>query len=232
MRAIEHSFGDEHFASEMLSADNGPRPTVILFPTVAGISKLEAGFAGQLASQGYNAFCADLYGAQFRGCDRQTGAEQMRRLQSDRADLRQRLLAVLEVARSQPECDGRIAAIGFCFGGLCALDLARAGADVAAVASFHGLFGPPGLAPSPISAKVIAFHGWDDPMVPPAAVVALGQELTRAGCDWQIHAFGGTVHGFTNPDADKIGNPAVRFSAEATSRSWKMLLELLDQAFA
>jgi len=231
MRTIEHGFGDEAFTSELIAAAEGPRPTVILFPTVVGISKLELGFAQQLADAGYNGFCADLYGKQFRGCDRKTGAEQMKRLSADRGNLRDRLLAVLDIARAQSESDGRVAAIGFCFGGLCALDLARGGADVAGVASFHGLFDPPGLSPQPIAAKVIAFHGWDDPMVPPAKVVALGAELTRAGCDWQIHAFGHTVHGFTNADADKLGNPAVRFNADATRRSWQMLEYFLHELF-
>jgi dienelactone hydrolase len=231
MPRIEHRFADEVFASELIVAPDGPRPTVILFPTVAGISKLELGFAQQLADAGYNGFCADLYGAGFRGCDRKTGAEQMKRLSADRGGLTERLLTVVETARSRGESDGRIAAIGFCFGGLCALDLARSGADVAGVASFHGLFDPPGLSARPIAAKVIAFHGWDDPMVPPAKVVALGNELTGAGCDWQIHAFGGTVHGFTNAEADKIGNPAVRYSADATRRSWQMLESFLEELF-
>ena len=232
MRTIEHRFGDEVFASELIAASADPRPTVILFPTVAGISQLELGFAQELADAGYNAFCADLYGKQFRGCDRKTGAEQMKRLSADRGDLRKRLLAVLDTARARGQSDGRIAAIGFCFGGLCALDLARSGADVAGVASFHGIFDPTGLPPQRIVAKVIAFHGWDDPMVPPAKVVALAKELTRAGCDWQIHAFGGTVHGFTNADADKIGNPAVRYSPGATRRSWQMLEHFLEDLFA
>ena len=231
MPTIEHQYEGEAFASELIAAADGPRPTVILLPTVVGISKLELGFAQQLADAGYNGFCADLYGKQFRGCDRQTGAEQMKRRRADRADLRKRLLAVLDTARAHSESDGRIAAIGFCFGGLCALDLARSGADVAGVASFHGLFDPPGLPPQPIAAKVIAFHGWDDPMVPPPKVVALGTELTRAGCDWQIHAFGHTVHGFTNEDADKIGNPAVRYSPDATRRSWQMLEGFLEELF-
>lgn len=231
MRTVEHQFEGEAFASELIATADGPRPTVILFPTVAGISKLELGFARQLAETGYNAFCADIYGKQFRGCDRKTGAEQMKRLRADRADLRERLLAVFDTALAQDGSDGRIAAIGFCFGGMCALDLARSGVDVAGVASFHGLFDPPELAPKPIAAKVIAFHGWDDPMVPPHTVVALGAELTQAGCDWQIHAFGHTVHGFTNQDADKIGNPAVRYNADATRRSWRMLEGFLEELF-
>ena len=87
--------------------------------------------------------------------------------------------------------------------GMCALDLARSGADIAAAVSFHGLFDPPGLPPQKIKAKVVAFHGWDDPMVPPDKVVALGKELTEAGADWQIHAYGHVGHGFTNPQGER-----------------------------
>ena len=217
--------------------DGAPRPCVILFPTVAGISEIELGYARQLVELGYSGFVADLYGKQFRGAPRATGAEQMRRVQADRAALRRRLLAVVEAVRGQAGVDGeRIVAAGFCFGGLCALDVARSGADIAAAASFHGLFDPPrpsfyGGAPQAISAKVIAFHGWDDPMVPPAKVVALGQELTAAGADWQIHAYGGVRHGFTNPGADALGIPAVRYDAVAAERAWTAFISLLEEMF-
>lgn len=232
-RAVEHHFDDETFRSEWIAAEGAPRATIIVFPTVAGISELETGFAETLSDKGINLFLVDLYGAEFRGASREVGAQQMRRLAADRSNLRERLTAVHEVVRGLGDDLGQgIVAIGFCFGGLCALDLARSGADIAAVGSFHGLFDPPGLPPVPIKAKVAAFHGWDDPMVPPAKVVALARELTQAGCDWQIHAFGNTVHGFTNRNADKIGNPAVRFSEEASRRSWHALDGLLDELFA
>lgn len=231
-RPIEHRFAAETFRSEWLAAQGEPRATIIVFPTVAGISELETGFAETLAGKRLNVFLADLYGAEFRGASREVGGQQMRRLASDRPELRERLTAVLDVVRDLDDDLGQgIVAIGFCFGGLCALDLARSGADIAAVASFHGLFDPPGLPPGPIRAKVAAFHGWDDPMVPPPKVVALARELTEAGCDWQIHAFGNTVHGFTNRNADKTGNPAVRFSEEASRRSWHALDGLLDELF-
>ena len=229
--AVEHRFESETFRSEWIAAEGEPRATIIVFPTVAGISELETGFAETLSAKGFNVFLADLYGAEFRGASREVGGQQMRRLAADRASLRERLVAVLEVVRGLDELGQGIVAIGFCFGGLCALDLARSGADVAAVASFHGLFDPPGLPLEKIRAKVAAFHGWDDPMVPPAKVVALARELTEAGCDWQIHAFGNTVHGFTNRNAGKIGNPAVRFSEEASRRSWHALDGLLDELF-
>jgi dienelactone hydrolase len=229
-QSIAHEFAGEALLSEFVAAKS-PRATIILFPTVAGVSDLELGFAQTLAGKGYHALVADLYGAEFRGCPRDIGAQQMKRLSADRASLRGRLAAVLETARGLPETGAGIAAIGFCFGGLCALDLARSGADLAGVASFHGLFDPPPLPPQPIAAKVIAFHGWNDPMVPPAKVAALGQELTRAGCDWQIHAFGNTVHGFTNPGADRFNNPAVKFSPDASRRSWRMLDDFLEELF-
>ena len=232
MTPVEHDFGRERFRSEWVAANGTPRATIIIFPTVAGISELETGFAETLSAKGLNVFLADLYGAEFRGASRDVGAQQMRRLAADRAGLRERLVAVLDVVRGRGDLGAGIVAIGFCFGGLCALDLARSGAEIDAVASFHGLFDPPGLPPVPIKAKVAAFHGWDDPMVPPAKVVALARELTEAGCDWQIHAFGNTVHGFTNRNADKIGNPAVRFSEEATRRAWWALDGLLDELFA
>ncbi len=232
LRAIEHQFEGETFRSDWNAGEGQARATIIVFPTVAGISALESGFAETLSAKGFNIFLADLSGAEFRGAPRGVGGEQMRRLAADRAGLRRRLTAVLDVVRELNETGQGIVAIGFCFGGLCALDLARSGADIAAVASFHGLFDPPGLPPVPITAKVAAFHGWDDPMVPPAKVVALARELTEAGCDWQIHAFGHTVHGFTNRDADKIGNPAVRFSAEASRRSWHALDGLLGELFS
>ncbi|MEA3048441.1 MAG: hypothetical protein QOG84_277, partial [Sphingomonadales bacterium] len=179
-----------------LVADPGvPRPSVLIFPTIMGRSELELGFARRLAGLGYAAIVADLYGRDHIGKPREECRALMMGLLGDRPLLQERLLAVLEAARALPEVDsGRVAAIGYCFGGLCALDLARTGADVRGVASFHGLFTPPGNREgTPIKARVIAFHGWDDPMAPPASVDALGAELTRAGADWQIHAYGGVM---------------------------------------
>ena len=212
--------------------DDEPRPTVILFPTVAGVSELELGFARQLVELGFNGFVADLYGKQFRGAPRETMHGEMKRLLGDRSALGRRLLAVFEQVRGLQGVVARsIAATGYCFGGLCALDLARSGAGLAGVASFHGLFDPPGLSPEPIAARVVAFHGWDDLMVPPEKVVALAKELTDAGADWQIHAYGNVRHGFTNPGADALGNPAVRFDPLAAERSWTSLINFLEELF-
>jgi len=190
------------------------------------------GFARQLVHLGYTGFVADLFGKPFHGAPRDTMFGELARLRSDRASLRRRLLAVLESVRRQDAVESdHIVAIGYCFGGQCALDLARSGADIVGVASFHGLFDPPGLPPLPIKAKVLAFHGWDDPMVPPQAVVALGQELTEAGADWQIHAYGNVAHGFTNPNAASLEIEGVRYNELAAERSWTSLINFLEELF-
>ena len=208
------------------------RPTVIIIPTVMGVQQLEIGFAEKLVALGYHAVVADLFGRRFdAGVDKEAAFAAMGELRADRASLRDRLLAMLEEVRKRDHVDSeRIAVIGYCFGGQCALDVARAGADVAAVASFHGLFDPPGLPAEKIKAKIVCFHGWDDPMVPPDAVVALGKELTEAGADWQIHAYGHVGHGFTNPRAHEIGIKGVEFNEAAALRSWASLVNFLGEA--
>ncbi|MFC7536456.1 dienelactone hydrolase family protein [Sphingomonas sp. GCM10030256] len=231
-QGISQEFRGEALEHVFVPTAGEARATVVVVPTVMGVTDLERGFARRLNEGGYHAFIADLFGKAFRDAPRDTMFGEMGRLKGDREALRDRMLAVVESARQQQGVDAsRIAAIGFCFGGLCVLDLARSGADVAGVASFHGLFDPPGLAPRPIKAKVAAYHGWDDPMVPPDAVVALGKELTEAGCDWQIHAYGHTGHGFTNPKAHEIGIEGVEYQAAAARRSWASLELFLDELF-
>jgi len=213
--------------------DGQARPTVVLIPTVMGVSNLEIGFGKQLVELGYSAFVADTFGKKFRGADRDTCFGELSRLKSDRAALLRRLQAILAQARGLSEVEAdHIVVAGYCFGGMCALDLARSGADIVAAVSFHGLFDPPGLPEQKIKAKVVAFHGWDDPMVPPDAVVALGQELTAAGSDWQIHAYGHVGHGFTNPKAHEIGIEGVFYHQLAAERSWTSFINLLEELFS
>ena len=229
---IPHDFRGEALEHVFMPATGQASGTVIILPTVMGITDLERGFARRLNERGLHAFIADKFGKEFRGAPRDTLFAEMGRLKGDRAALRDRMLEVLDTARQQPGVAAdRTAAIGFCFGGLCVLDLARAGADVAGVASFHGLFDAPSLDRRPISAKVVAYHGWADPMVPPEAVVALGQELTDAGCDWQIHAYGHVGHGFTNPQAHAIGIDGVAYDEAAARRSWASLTLFVDELF-
>ena len=232
-RAIPHDFEGEELESVFVGRRDGQaRPTVILIPTVMGVSDLEIGFGRQLVELGYNALVADLFGKKFRGAPRDTMFGEMKRLAGDRAALLRRLQSVLDLTHGLSEvADRQIVVAGYCFGGMCALDLARSGAEIVAAVSFHGLFDPPGLPKHKIPAKVVAFHGWDDPMVSPDAVVALGKELTETGSDWQIHAYGHVGHGFTNPEAHKIGIEGVAYNALAAERSWTSFINLLEELF-
>lgn len=209
------------------------RPLVLVFPTFVGRSPADLDVGRKLLDLGYRSLACDLYGEGRSGSTREDCSALMRPLMEDRAELRRRVAAWLDAGLAEAGADPmRTAAIGFCFGGLCALDLARSGAQLAGVASFHGLFQPTGIDDgAPIRAKVVAFHGWDDPMVPPAAVAALCAELTRAGADWQIHAYGGTMHGFTNPNAASP-DLGVLYNEAAANRSWTALSNFLGEIFA
>ena len=232
-RRVPHQFEGEQLESVFVGRrDGAARPTVILIPTVMGVSDLEIRFGRQLVELGYNALVADLFGKKFHGAPRDTMFGEMNRLKSDRAALLRRMQHVLELARGQSEVQGdHIVVAGYCFGGMCALDLARSGADILAAVSFHGLFDPPGLPAQKIKAKFVAFHGWDDPMVPPEKVVALGQELTEGGSDWQIHAYGHVGHGFTNPHAASLQIEGVAYNELAAERSWTSFVNLLEEVF-
>jgi len=232
-RAVEHSLDGETFESLLILDDALPpkQPLVLIFHAWDGRSPDQENFGKRLTPWGYAALAVDLYGKGKRGKTTEECQALMMPLMQDRALLRKRLLKVIEVAQGLPEVDAtHIGAIGFCFGGLCALDLARAGAAVKGVASFHGLFTPPALPAATIQAKIIAFHGWDDPFAPPDQVLAFGKEMTEAGADWQLHAYGATVHGFMNESAN---NPqmGIVYNARSAQRAWKALQQFLAEVF-
>lgn len=214
-------------------AGPGPHPAVLIAHNWAGQSDADNGIADRLAAMGYAGIAIDVYGKGVRGDLQGDNSALMGVWTADRAALRRRLLAAVTAAAADPRIDAnRIAFIGYCFGGLCALDVARSGdGRVKGVASFHGVYAPAGLAPEPITAKVLVLHGWDDPMTPPDATVALGHELTATGADWQIHAYGNTMHAFTFPQAN---NPAggILYNPAADRRSWQALTNFLTEIFA
>jgi dienelactone hydrolase len=212
---------------------DSPRPAVAISHTWAGRSPFEEEKAVALARQGYVGFAIDMYGKGVLGSTPEENSALMTPLMEDRALLQARIARAVDVLRAQAEVDpARVAAMGFCFGGLCVLDLARSGTDVAGVASFHGLFGAPGnTAGTRISARVLCLHGYDDPMAPPEAMLALAAELSEAGADWQIHAYGGTVHAFTNPAANNPGMGTV-YNPSADRRSAAALQDFLQEVFA
>ena len=186
-----------------------------------------------LAELGYVAFVSDIYGKASRPKDRSEAPKFAGQYKGDRKLFRRRLNLGLDQLRAAPGVDkGRIAAIGYCFGGSTALELGRSGAPLSAVVSFHG-----GLeAPKPedarnIRAKVLVCHGASDPLIPPAQVAAFEAQMRDTAVDWQLCSYGGAVHSFTNPDADKLGNPALAYNAAADRRSWAAMLSLFEEAF-
>lgn len=213
-------------------AQHEPRPGVMVCHAWAGRSDFEDGKAVGLAKLGYTGFALNLYGKGVRGSGPDENAVLMQPFLDDRVLLQRRLLLSLATMRIQPEVDeSRIAAIGFCFGGLCVLDIARSGEVLDGVISFHGLFGSPGnTSGNTIKAKVLALHGWDDPMATPDAVVALGEELTAMGADWQLHGYGNTVHAFTNPVANDADSGVV-YNESADRRSWVAMQNFLAELF-
>ncbi len=174
-----------------------------------------------------------MFGKGVRGANREENSALIAPFLQDRALLQARIKHIISILQDQPEIDSsRIAAIGYCFGGLCVLDLARSGADIGGVVSIHGLFNPPDPAPGvPISAKVLALHGHEDPMVPVEAVNGLEQELTAAGADWQIHVYGGAMHAFTNPKANDPEFGTV-YNETAAARSWQAMVAFLAEVLA
>ena len=212
---------------------SGPQPGVLVSHAWGGRTELECDKARELAQLGYCAFALDLYGKGVQGSGPEENAKLMQPFLADRAKLQSRMAAALAALRAQSEVDSkRVAALGYCFGGLCVLDVARTGTDVRGVISMHGLFNPPGnTAGTKIKAKVLALHGHDDPMVPVDMVNALQEELTAASADWQIHVFGNTMHAFTNPSANDPAHGTV-YNAAADRRSWVITLDFLGEVLA
>lgn len=233
-RTVEHTLDGETFENLFVfdEAKQGKRPTVLVFHAWEGRSADQEKFARQLTAWGYAAMAVDLYGKGKHGSNPQECQALMMPLVQDRAMLRKRLLKAVDVARSVAEADGaQLGAIGFCFGGLCALDLARAGAGLKGVASFHGALAPNNLTnANPIATKVIAFHGWDDPFAKPDQVVSFNQEMTDARADWQFVAYGGTQHAFMNEGAN-MPQMGLLYDARAAGRAWKALRLFLAEAF-
>ena len=207
-------------------------PVVLVCHAWAGQDDFARQRADELAELGYVGFAIDVYGKGQRGGTAEQNSALMTPFVQDRAKLRHRLLAAVSAATRIAGADAhRIGAIGFCFGGLCALDIARAVVpEVKGVVAFHGLFIPPeGLGPqSKIISSVLCLHGYDDPMCQPEAVVALAKELTLASADWEIDMYGHTVHAFTNPAANdpKFGTV---FKLKASDRSFARMRQFLAE---
>lgn len=207
------------------------KPCVLINHAWGGLDEFAQDKAINMAALGYVGFALDNYGDGALPESVEDKQGMMMPLKEDRAKLLKRLKAGMKAAAALPEVDEKaMAAMGFCFGGLCTLDMARAGLDLKAAISFHGLLDAPDLPKKKIKSKVLVAHGWDDPMAPPEHVTAIGEELAAAKCDWQLHAYGQTTHAFMVPGADS-GDGTLKHNADSERRAWTATLELLQEVF-
>ena len=213
----------------------GKRPGILVVHEAWGLGPHAMERARMLAELGYVALAADMYGDRRQVTSMESMMEVIGDLRSNPAKLRARASAALEALRAHPQVDSnKIGGIGFCFGGTTVLELARGGYPVKAVVSFHG--GLETAAPAEkgaVKTKVLVCTGADDPMIPPDQVVAFEEEMRKAEADWQVIAYGNTVHSFTNKEAGKVVPlPGLAYSASTDKRSWAAMRGHFDEAFA
>lgn len=209
------------------------RPGILVMPEAFGLGANAKDRVQRLAALGYVALAGDPYGNGLETKDLQEAIKHATELRTDPAKFRQRARVALDKLASLPQVDAsRLAMIGYCMGGTFSLELARDGAPLRGVVSFHGgLETQRPAAPGQIKAKVLVCHGADDPFVPPAQVNAFAEEMTQAKADWQLISYGGTVHSFTNPTADSVGTPGLAYNKQSDERSWKAMRMFFDEIF-
>jgi dienelactone hydrolase len=233
-RMIDYKQGDTTCEGYLAYDDavQGRRPGVLVVHDWMGCDGYAKMRADMLARLGYVAFAADIYGKDARPTNRQEAAAQAGKYKGDRALLRARVNAALDVLKKQPQCDTkRVAAIGYCFGGTTVLELARSGADIAGIVSFHGGLDTPTRDANKIQCKVLICHGADDPYVPATDIAALQDELRKAGVDWQMVYYSGAVHAFTRPDAGNDNSKGAAYNQKADERSWQAMKDFFAEIF-
>lgn len=214
-------------------AKKGRRPAILIAHQWKGLTDYERRRARMLVELGYVVFCADIYGKGVRADNPKDAAALAAIYKADRPLLRNRVNAALQQLRKSPVADPRrVAAIGYCFGGTTVLELARSGAGVAGVVSFHGGLSTPSLEDAKqIKGRVLALHGADDPYVPPAEVAAFEDEMRRARVDWQLVAYGGSVHSFTMKEAGNDNSKGAAYNEKADQRSWEAMKVFFAEIF-
>ncbi|MCB9594199.1 MAG: dienelactone hydrolase family protein [Sandaracinaceae bacterium] len=233
MEKVQYTEGGDAFDAVIVRPEGpGPHPTVLVCHAFGGRDDFAEAKAAALAKLGYVGAAIDLYGLGKRGTDRASSQALMMPLIQDPAKLRRRLAAAFQGVRTLDGVDpDRMGAIGFCFGGMCALLGARMGLPMRGVVSFHGLLKVgPGL-DGPVKAKLLVLHGQDDPMVPPSDVGAFAEEMKRVNADWQLHAYPGVMHAFTNPVANDPDFGTV-YDEDADRRSWIEMTRFFADVFA
>jgi dienelactone hydrolase len=211
----------------------GKRPAVLVVHQWKGLGVYEKKRAEMLAQLGYNAFAVDIYGKGVRPQTPQEAGAEAGKYKNDRTLLRARIRAGLDLLMNHELTDPkRVAAIGYCFGGTTVLELARSGAEITGVVSFHGGLSTPNPSDAKnIECKVLALHGADDPNVPPKEVAAFEEEMRQGGVDWQLMAYGGAVHSFTDWNAGNDNSKGAAYNEHADRRSWEAMKQFFPEVF-
>jgi dienelactone hydrolase len=207
----------------------GRAPGILVAHEAVGVTEHTRTRTRMLAELGYVAFALDMYGRP--DLPLEEARVQSQQLMADAGRLRRRARAALAVLAQHANCDAqRLAAVGYCLGGIVVLELARDRAPLRAVAGVHPSFKrPAGSTSAQIPAKVLMMIGDADPIVPGEERSAFAAEMSAAGADWQLLTFGGVGHGFTNPDIDRLGYPGFGYDARADERSWGTLRAFLTE---
>ena len=233
--------GDVQFEGTISYDDSieSVRPGVLVCHAYGGHSEFDINKSEQLAELGYFAFAMDLYGQGRRGSNPQESMALMNEFNSNRTLLQERMIHAFETLKKFDKVDeSKTAAIGFCFGGKCALDLARAGENIQGVVSFHGLYDAPNTSietnlnqAKKIDSSILILHGYDDPMATPQNMIDLADELNFKKANWQIHAYGNVGHAFTNPQADDKSS-GLFYDTYADQHSWQEMSNFLKKIFS
>ncbi len=235
VRSVVYQLDGQSYESRLaFDADHkGPRPGLLMAPNWMGISAGAEEIAKSVAAKGYVVLIADLYGQSVRPQNGDEAGAAMMPLKADRALLRQRMAVAFEQLQAQGEAavdTSKLATFGFCFGGCCALELARSGAPVKAAVSFHGSLDTPNVNDAKnIKGSVLVLHGASDPLVPKEQLPAFEAEMNAAGVDWQLLSYGGAVHSFTDPHANVPGK--MMYDAKTAGRAFVSMHHLLDEVF-
>jgi len=232
--AFDYRDGDVTCRSQLvLPAGDARRPGIAVFADIGGIGEHSIRWATRLADElGYVALAADTYGEGWVPADFAAGMPRLLELRGDPPKLAARGAAALAALAAHPRCDGRVGAIGFCFGGSVVLETARHGAPgYAAGVSFHGDVTTSQPATSGIATSLLVCHGAEDPLVPDAALVAFLREMAGVDADCQTIAYTGAVHSFTNRTADGSFNPGIKYHARTEARAWRAMTAHFAEVF-
>jgi dienelactone hydrolase len=233
---IEYNADGLHMVSHLYydETKQGQRPGVLVFPEAFGLGDHAKGRAERIAGLGYVALACDYYGGGKTYTQLEEVMPLIGPLMADPSHTRARAGGGLRALRARPEvAPDKIASIGYCFGGTTSLELARAGEDIVGVVGFHSGLGTanPDETKS-VKPKILICIGAEDPIIPPDQRLTFEKEMTAAGADWQIHLYGGVTHSFTNPEADKVGNPQMlRYDRNADTRSWASMCAFFKKIF-